>query len=152
MRPKQDIQAHAACQRNPRDLNNLLRMRFVLICDIAVTISCAFTKLINPSASQFGPNGPTLIKNPRGQRLWSRGLNRTAIRWFADGGRIPGGAGLYTCTKVADHPRGQPRADYLRRPEERLINLTGANEIFELFQTRKRPELKDFWSHVDPLE
>jgi hypothetical protein len=37
-------------------------------------------------------------------------------------------------------------------PEESRIDLLGSDEILKLFETGKRPVLKDHLGHVNPLE
>jgi hypothetical protein len=38
------------------------------------------------------------------------------------------------------------------RPEKVIVELLGSDEVFELFQTGKRPVFKDLFRHVNPLE
>jgi hypothetical protein len=38
------------------------------------------------------------------------------------------------------------------RPEELRIDLLRPYQVFQLFQTRKRPVFKDLFRHLNPLE
>lgn len=38
------------------------------------------------------------------------------------------------------------------RPEKVVVELLGSDEVFELFQTGKRPVFEDLFRHLNPLE